>query len=98
MKSTYKLEEKSEIIEKYNQSDLSKVEFCKKNGITPATLRMWIKEVQRPKIEPKFIELEIKQEETSEIEIKFDKFRIKVDKNTDLNLLGNLLKLVKSIW
>ena len=97
MKNTYKLEDKLEIIEKYNESDLSKVEFCKKNGITPVTLRTWIKEVQSPKIAPKFIELEIKQEQTSEIEIKFDNFIIKVDKNTDFNILGNLIKLVNSI-
>lgn len=97
MKNSYTIAEKLKITEEYKSSDLSKVSFCKRNGITPTTLRTWIKERESSKVGPKFIEIGLKQECSTEIVISIDRFQVKVDKSTDFDILGNLLRLVKSI-
>lgn len=94
----YTKNEKTEIIRKYKVSGKSKIDFSKELGISPVTLRTWIREEEKAEEIVQFIEAKVNNEiYENNISIKFKDFIIVFDENTSENLLAKALNVVKNL-
>jgi transposase-like protein len=97
-RKTYCDAEKSSLLEAYKQSDKSKKQWCKENGIGLSTLHKWLqndKNLTKPQDVQAWVPVITITPETDDgLLIQIGKFSIPVAKHTDVQLLSTVLKVM----